>query len=210
MSGFQGSPRRGYHHGNLRETLVEAARHLIAEHGPHGFTLVEAARLAEVSPAAPYRHFADRAALVREVSERGFALFRTALADAARGEADPVRVLTRMSRAYLAFSRNEPGYYSAMFQSDGLPLERTRRARTETESAAFDVLVGAITHAVAARGGTADPRTIAVEIWAMSHGVSVLAKTGDLPGHAASALDAAEAVLESAVTALLKGHLANT
>ena len=56
--------RRGYHHGNLREALIQAAQQLMAERGPEGVTLSEAARMAGVSPAAPYRHFKDRTNLV--------------------------------------------------------------------------------------------------------------------------------------------------
>ena len=56
----QDNGRRGYHHGNLREALIEAALKLISEKGPAGFTFAEAARTAGVSPAAPYRHFRDR------------------------------------------------------------------------------------------------------------------------------------------------------
>src|SRR5208283_2699927 len=67
-----GFERRGYHHGNLREALVEAALALIAKKGPAGFTIAEAARLAGVSPAAPYRHFRDAEALLAEVALRGF------------------------------------------------------------------------------------------------------------------------------------------
>src|SRR5690606_22132344 len=64
--------RRGYHHGNLREALVEAALDLIGAKGPAGFTFAEAARHAGVSPAAPYRHYRDRDALLAEVARRGF------------------------------------------------------------------------------------------------------------------------------------------
>ena len=56
--------RRGYHHGNLRQALVKAVLGLIADKGPNGFTFSEAARAAGVSPAAPYRHFKDRDALL--------------------------------------------------------------------------------------------------------------------------------------------------
>src|ERR1700745_1055600 len=63
---------RGYHHGNLREALIRAALELIAQKGPAGFTVAEAARLAGVSPAAPYRHFRDAEALMAEVALRGF------------------------------------------------------------------------------------------------------------------------------------------
>src|SRR5262249_7345083 len=67
--------RRGYHHGTLREALTRAALDLIAAKGPAGFTFAEAARSAGVSPAAPYRHFRDRDALMADVARRGFELF---------------------------------------------------------------------------------------------------------------------------------------
>ncbi len=63
--------RKGYHHGNLREALIEAALKLIAEKGPAGFSFAEAARAAGVSPAAPYRHFEDKDALLADVAMRG-------------------------------------------------------------------------------------------------------------------------------------------
>jgi len=63
---------RGYHHGNLRETLIVAALELIAQKGAAGFTFADAARWAGVSPAAPYRHFRDRDDLLANVALRGF------------------------------------------------------------------------------------------------------------------------------------------
>src|ERR1700712_5863446 len=77
--GDGGSGRRGYHHGNLREALIEAALELIGAKGPAGFTIAEAARLAGVSPAAPYRHFRDAESLLAEIATRGFNAFRDRL-----------------------------------------------------------------------------------------------------------------------------------
>ena len=74
--------RRGYHHGNLREALIDTALSLISQKGPAGFTIAEAARAAGVSPAAPYRHFKDRDALIADVAERGFEVFAKGLAEA--------------------------------------------------------------------------------------------------------------------------------
>src|SRR6202049_4807373 len=71
--------RRGYHHGNLREALIDAALNLIAQKGPAGFTFADAARSAGVRSAAPYRHFRDRDALIADVARRGFELFETHL-----------------------------------------------------------------------------------------------------------------------------------
>src|SRR6195952_2590738 len=85
--GDGGSGRRGYHHGNLREALIEAALELIGAKGPAGFTIAEAARLAGVSPAAPYRHFRDADALLAEVALRGYERFADRLAKTWNGGA---------------------------------------------------------------------------------------------------------------------------
>ena len=97
---------RGYHHGNLKEALVRAALDLIAEKGPAGFTFADAARSAGVSPAAPYRHFRDRDALLADVARRGFEEFTAALAKAwDDGRPDTMTAFDRLGRAYLAFAK---------------------------------------------------------------------------------------------------------
>jgi len=70
---------RGYHHGNLKEALLQAALDLIAQKGAAGFTFADAARMAGVSPAAPYRHFRDRDELLSSIAQRGFEQFEAAL-----------------------------------------------------------------------------------------------------------------------------------
>jgi AcrR family transcriptional regulator len=117
-SGQGGFERRGYHHGNLREALVEAALALIGEKGPAGFTIAEAARLAGVSPGAPYRHFRDAEALLAEVALRGFDRFAALLSAAwNNGRPDPISAFEALGRAYLAFAREEPAFYAAMFET---------------------------------------------------------------------------------------------
>ena len=118
------SDRRGYHHGNLKEALVEAARRFIAERGLGGFTLVDAARLVGVTPAALYRHFRGREDLVGEVAFRGFTDLAERLGRALRGDGTPLERFTRMGEAYLAFAEQEPGFYAAMFS----PRPGARRA----------------------------------------------------------------------------------
>ncbi len=127
------SGRRGYHHGNLREALIEAAVDLIAAKGPAGFTIAEAARLAGVSPAAPYRHFGDADALLAEVALRGFDLLAARLTQAWNGgRPDPVRAFEDLGRAYLGFARQEPAYYAAMFDSRiGLDLHPELQAAAD-------------------------------------------------------------------------------
>jgi len=133
--------RRGYHHGNLREALIEAALDLIAKKGPAGFTFADAARWAGVSAAAPYRHFRDRDALIADVARRGFELFAARLDRAwSDGRPESFSAFENVGRAYLDFAHDEPAYYSAMFEA-GLSLdddaalrevvEQARRAYTE-------------------------------------------------------------------------------
>src|ERR1700722_12844151 len=131
--------RRGYHHGNLREALIDAALNLIAQKGPAGFTFADAARSAGVSSAAPYRHFRDRDALLTDVARRGFELFEAHLAKAWNdGKAEPFRAFENVGRAYLSFARNEPAYYSAMFEG-GVALDSDTELRQASERA-FAVL----------------------------------------------------------------------
>src|SRR5256885_14630683 len=107
----RGSERKGYHHGDLKEALIRAALDLIAEKGPWAFTFAEAARVLGVSPAAPYRHFRDRDALMADVARRGFERFSAELARAwDNGRPDPLRAFERLRRAYLDFPRREPAY----------------------------------------------------------------------------------------------------
>ena len=134
-----GSGPRGYHHGDLRETLVRAALALIAEKGPAGFTFADAARWAGVSPAAPYRHFRDRDELMADVALRGFDLFAAALTRAwDNGRPNAFAAFERLGKAYLDFARTEPAYYSAMFEA-AVPLD-TNLALREAGERAFAVL----------------------------------------------------------------------
>lgn len=180
---FFGGGRRGYHHGRLKDALIEAARSLMTERGAAGFTLAEAAKLVGVTAAAPYRHFSDRQALMSELALRGFELFDQRLAGAwDRGRPDPLQALRRMGSAYLAFARDEPGLYSAMFGNVGtLAAPASGAAATK----ALDGLRHAAEAVLRARGAPESAsRKLALEIWSLSHGVAMLTISGHLsPAH---------------------------
>ncbi len=113
----RGRREGGYHHGNLKEALVQAALDLIAQKGPADFTFAEAARSAGVSPAAPYRHFRDRDELLASVAQQGFEQFEARLTTAwDDGRPNTPVAFERVGKAYLAFAREHPAYYSAMFE----------------------------------------------------------------------------------------------
>jgi AcrR family transcriptional regulator len=193
---------RGYHHGRLRQALLAAARALISERGPAGFTLAEAAKRVGVTGAAPYRHFADRNALMAALAQQGFEHFNEQLGRAwDGGRPDPVTALRRRGGAYLAFAKAEPGLYKAMFGDAGF---LTQPATNVAAQIAFDQLVrttvAVLRHFCAPER---DARTLAVQIWAMTHGVAELMLAGHFCGEAAEA----GVMLEGAVAALVEGAI---
>ena len=166
--------REGYHHGNLREALIEAALRLITERGLAGFAFAELARAAGVSPAAPYRHFRDRNALLAELARRGFEQLAADLEQAwNQGRPDPAVAIERCGRAHLAFARRDPASYAAMF--DGGPAKTDPALKTAAD-AAFAVLRRAADAAVAA--ATVKPRPpalmVALHVWSLCHGTASL------------------------------------
>ena len=176
----EGAPPRGYHHGNLKETLIRAALDLIARKGPSGFTFAEAARFAGVSPAAPYRHFRDRDELLANVALRGFTLFEAALTHAWNdGQPEAFGAFERMGRAYLEFARTEPAYYSAMFEA-GVPLDASQELR-EAGDRAFSAIRIAAERLVAPLPAAGRPPAlmVALHVWAMAHGIASLFGRGD-------------------------------
>ncbi|MEI9898930.1 MAG: TetR/AcrR family transcriptional regulator [Hyphomicrobium sp.] len=172
--------RRGYHHGNLKEALIEAAMRLISEKGASGFTFAEAARAAGVSPAAPYRHFRDREALIADVARRGFEAFGAALSRAwDSGRPTPRVAFDRIGRAYLEFAAAEPAYFSAMFES-GLSFADHPEVRAEGDRA-FGVLREACEAVIATLPADRRPPAMmmALHIWALAHGIAALFARGD-------------------------------
>ena len=194
-----GEARRGYHHGSLKDALIEAARALIAEHGPAGFTLAEAAKLVCVTAAAPYRHFTDRGDLIGELARRGFEIFGERLAIAwDEGRPDARAAFKRMGRAYLAFAAAEPGLYAAMFND----VKQLRRpASWAAADKAFDGLGRAAAAVLAGTNVSPDDiRRLAFEIWALSHGTAMLALAGHFDRERG---DESAAILEQGVEALI-------
>jgi AcrR family transcriptional regulator len=204
MNWKHGQGPRGYHHGNLKEALVRAALELIAQKGPSGFTFAEAARWAGVSAAAPYRHFRDRDELLADVALRGFQQFENALSHAwAGGRPDVQTAFDRLGKAYLAFARSEPAYYSAMFEA-GIPLDGNPALR-DAGDRAFGVLRQAVEQLIATMPAESRPPGLmmALHIWTMAHGIASLFGRGD-PGRRALPMSPEE-LLEAAVLIYLRG-----
>ena len=178
--------RRPYHHGDLRQALVDAAIDLLRESGPEALTLRGAARAAGVSQAAPYRHFKDRRALVAAVADDGFRRLLLAMSEAAspappkRGPRKPqsprnaASALRQLAIAYVRFAHEHPAEYRVMFGEEILTDDDYADLRASSQ-AVFDLLGGGIA-ALQERGiiRKGDPDTIAIGAWAMMHGLVML------------------------------------
>jgi AcrR family transcriptional regulator len=174
-----GTRRVSYHHGDLKRALTSAALSLVAERGPKGFTLTEAARRAGVSAAAPYRHFADKAHLIATVAEQGFLELHLALSAAADAATEPRAQLIGIARAYVCWAIAHPDHYRVMFGADTDKAEHPSLAAAAGQ--AFDDLLDAITRCQDAgmmRGQM--PQQIAAPLWSLVHGIASLAIDGEL------------------------------
>ncbi len=196
-------PKRGYHHGNLKQALVDAALALITEKGPQGFTLSETAKEVDVTPAAVYRHFAGRDELIAEAARQGYEIFAD-LMDFAynKGQPTALAAFEATGRAYLAFARRYPGHYQAMFES-GISLNANpdlalaaTRARAVLEQAAMKLSE----HIPPEKRPPS--AMFSAHIWALSHGVVELFTRG-APG--ARAPFPPEDLLETGIGIYLRG-----
>ena len=195
--------KRGYHHGNLREALIDAALVLIENKGPTGFTLSEAAKQAGVTPAAVYRHFAGREDLIAEIAQQGFGIFADLMEYAFdTGQPSALASFEATGRAYLAFARKYPGHYVAMFES-GVSINRSPEL-AHVAGRAFGVLERAATELSQHIPETKrpPPQMFSAHIWAMSHGVVELFARG---GPGAKSPFTPEDLLESGIGIYLRG-----
>ena len=171
--------RDSYHHGDLKRALTSAALSLVAEKGPKGFTLTEAARRAGVSAAAPYRHFADKAELLAAVAEQGFRDLHADLAAAVDAVPEPRARAIELGRAYVRWAVAHPDHYQVMFGAENVKAANPTLAVTAEQ--AFGDLLDAITRCQdAGIVEGEDPREVAGPLWSLVHGVASLAIGGEL------------------------------
>jgi AcrR family transcriptional regulator len=191
-----------YHHGNLRQTLLEAARDLAAEVGVDAFTLREVARRAGVSHAAPYHHFHDKSALVRALAIDAFDALAQEMIRAADAQTEPFERFRATGIAYVRFAFKRPSEFRFMFRKDLCLPDGTPEDELETVSrTAYQVLVDSI--AACQRTGQMpdeDTELLALTAWSTMHGLASLLL--DAPTNMADTLEQAEGVA-TAVTRVL-------
>ena len=117
---------RGYHHGNLRQALLEAALELARRHGPGGVSVREAAREVGVSPGAPFRHFPSRRALMTALAEEAGERLRIEVRKSMGGRrASPLQRLRSLGRGYLQWATRHPSHFQIVSARDQIDLDRS-------------------------------------------------------------------------------------
>ena len=187
-----------YHHGDLRRALLDATLALAEEYGAAGVTLRQAAERAGVSQTAPYRHFADKTAMLAAVSEEGFRLLYArmlAVSQAAR----PMRQIAAWAACYVEFAVTHTAYFRLMF-GQGSAQKSTSIALQAAARDTYQLLFQTVKKRV-----KADPRQLALEVWSLAHGMAVLAVDGQTRFLGQPPANMAEAA-QAAVVALLAGR----
>ncbi|HEX3419177.1 MAG TPA: TetR/AcrR family transcriptional regulator [Stellaceae bacterium] len=194
--------RTSYHHGALREALLDACLKLIETEGIGAVSLRRVAREAGVSPGAPYHHFADRAALLSALAAQGYVALAGDFA-AVRAAADsPVRELTALIDTYVSFALRQPAYFRLMVRPELHEPDKNPETKAAMHAAERQ-LQDAVQDCVAA-GVIPAERAEALEltVWSIGHGLASLLLDGllDDPRDHPSALT-------FQVTALLESFL---
>ncbi len=171
------SPARGYHHGDLRNAVKQAALQVLATAGPAALSLRQVAAQAGVSHTAPRHHFGDKQRLLTELAVEGFeelaAAMTAELGRSRQPSRDPVDEVAALLRAYVRHRRDQPGYAAVMWRTDLLDASdpRLRQASLHT----FEVLHRAVRRVDAPAADRLGAYRLALLFWSLAQGVSDLA-----------------------------------
>jgi AcrR family transcriptional regulator len=184
MPNMPKAPKKaGYHHGRLREALLDAALALVQEEGALAVSLREVARRAGVSHAAPAHHFGDKAGLLTALATEGFVRFTAAQrAGAERGGSDPLLRFSWLGWAYVMFAAEHRAYFEVMFRPE--LLRRDDPALAEASLAAYQVLLDTVRDVLGGTPGEDELAMRATVAWAQAHGLATLWIDGNLAHYA--------------------------
>jgi AcrR family transcriptional regulator len=177
-----------YHHGNLYATLLKAARTLVEEVGIDGFSLRELARRAGVSPAAPYHHFKDKAALIQALAKESQARLGISSHQAIQGITDPMQKLSALGVAYVVYAFDHPSEFRIMFRQElHSPLGETtnlEQGEVPAPDPAFvllkEVLIECRDTGCVPINGEKALELASINMWALVHGLATLIIDGPL------------------------------
>lgn len=172
--------RQSYHHGNLKQTLLQSAVKVLAKTGPRDFTLRAVARQAKVSHNAPYRHFQDKDELLAAVAAEGFDRLADSMIEASASLSNPLQAFHASGLGYVGFALRWPDHFGVMF--DYGPDLSVYPDYAAAGQRAFQVLLDKIVAAQTARQlPPGDPLSMALIAWSLVHGIAKLAIAKRLP-----------------------------
>ena len=173
MNETKESQKSGYHHGDLRRALIDAARQLVEEKGPDLCSVAEAARVAGVSKAAPYKHFTDREdmllAVVMDAMDRKYENMKTALDQSPSGSPEQIATLGRL---YVGFAVSQPNLFRLIFsrtdqhQDVDVAVDKGRRI--------FQLVQETVANVLGLPEVTKEAEHKALMLWSFVHGISFL------------------------------------
>ncbi len=157
-----GKSGRGYHHGDLRNGLLDAARTILEEESLAALTLRAVARKAGVSHAAPYRHFPNHEALLVELSVEGFDELRMAIAEAAKGQGHESEKIANIGAAYMRFVAQRPALARLMFGGQLPNRDQFPALGLKADSIGEEI------------GNALHDSALGLAVWASVHGLAML------------------------------------
>lgn len=199
-----------YHHGNLREALIAQALALAAEAGLEAVSIREVARRAGVSPAAPFRHFPDKVALMTAVAEEAMARFRAEIAAALAREVstDPIRRIRAIGTAFLDWARRNPTHFEII--SSRRAIDFAGSASLGADNAEIQAQMVGLLEEAARRGllRVDDPQLIQITGRALVYGLARMLIDGQFPSWGVAEVEA-ERMMERSLDLFLVGLLKN-
>ncbi|QUD89212.1 TetR/AcrR family transcriptional regulator [Phenylobacterium montanum] len=193
----------GYHHGDLRRALIEAALAVVEQAGAEAVSLRELAEQAGVSRAAPYRHFADRDELLACVAARGFEDLNAGYEAALAAPGDGRERLRRASLVYVDFAARRPGLFKLMFESDLLAPGKVPAVMVPAANQSYYLLWRAVEGA----DPSADDKTVkarTITLWSTLYGFLALDGAGRFKPFMTEPLTREE-IVEAVVSAATRG-----
>jgi AcrR family transcriptional regulator len=164
--------RGDYHHGDLRQALIDYALGRVRADGAGAFSMREAARAAGVSSGAAYRHFSEKDALLIAVAQEGFHLLAQKAARASAGKPGPAK-LKALGEAYITFASDDPNLFRLMFSQMCMGAAKAAGPKDPTIPTAFDQLREALAEVTGTSSSEVDESLMAVA-WSTAHGAASL------------------------------------
>jgi AcrR family transcriptional regulator len=161
-----------YHHGDLRQAMIDYALGRVRADGAGAFSMREAARAAGVSSGAAYRHFSEKDALLAAVAQEGFNFLAQKAARASAGKTGSEK-LSALGDAYISFAAEDPNLFRLMFSQMCMAAAKAAGPKDPTIPTAFEQLREALAEVTGTASAEVDESLLAV-VWSTAHGVASL------------------------------------